>query len=237
MASLMRLFIGLLAAGLAAAQAPQGNIYNQSGGGGGGSGVTFATPVLSVGNTVLTMTFPANFNPGCGSVVNNVTAGSYTITLASPAFATAGNLYGYYNCSAKAVEIDTSGANFTGVTLQSGLTQGSTGVSGPPVGPNPNNYIQLFTAPAGAVANTFNSTGLTNTFPTVIQDPFTAGASIACTVNSSTGALTCGLDPTQGIVIVACVGAPGNTPGAYQSLCDVPTTGAVFACKNLLAAQ
>ena len=173
-------------------------------GGGGTSG--FPTPVLSSSNHVLTVTIPSpGYVVGCNGVSNVIPAGTYSITLASPAAATAGYYYGYYNCLTKPTvfDVDTSYANFTGVTVTSGITTASTGVSGPPISSSgtTGQYAQLFTAPAGATANTFNSTGQLVTASQSSVTPWTAGASMVCTTNASTGALTCGLDPTQGIVV------------------------------------
>jgi len=117
-----------------------------------------------------------------------------------------------------------------------------------------NNWIQITGGGGGGAPTGAAGGGLSGTYPNPGVAGFAAGVgtltgpATSGTISPTPGAngipqldgsgnLSIGatvLNPTLGDVlpIVACVGAPGNTTGPYQSLCDVPSTGALYACKN-----
>jgi hypothetical protein len=101
-------------------------------------------------DTVQTMYVPtAGAVVGANSVHFNATEVTATI---SSACATAGTYFAYYDPLADALKVDTSFANFTGITFGSGIATANTGVTG-----YPKDTIHIARLFCGATANTWNA--------------------------------------------------------------------------------
>jgi hypothetical protein len=178
--------------GALCAESPSGVETCTGQGTGGGSNLSLAR----TSNTVLTETVVApgvNFGSGPNGLVTNIAATTITATL-STACATAGTYWDYFDLTSKIQKVDTSAANFTGVSFGTGITTGSTGATGYPSGVIP--IARLF---CGSTANQWNtSTGaFTLDLPNVGTTSVVSGAGLTCSVNSSTGIETCSVDSTQ----------------------------------------
>src|ERR1039457_2610846 len=188
------------------------------------------TPVTIPGNVAINGTLTLGSASTTGQLLFHIASSSFTTLLQASSSQSSNLTFTLPTTSgtaAQAMLTDGAGNLFFGNTSSSQWLNGTSGTisySSGSIGINTTTPLALLSIVGSA----------TSTAP-LFDIASSSGTSLFRV--SPNGTVTVGttvLNPTTGDVlpIVACVGTPGNTTGPYQSLCDVPSTGALYACNN-----